>query len=344
MVADLLQIALEFLAEYGLAAVFVLLVLDGAMLMPVLPGEAVMIMAVNQYAQDLGDLAMLVGLATVAAVVGALILYGIARMGGRPLIERHPRLFMMDRRRREKMEETFQKPVGQSLVCFLRVIPLTRIIVNIPAGLARMGVVRFTILSAIGMLAFHSGFMWLAFQSKQPGSAVSEQLTALQQAYATPAWEYLQANEVVAILIALGIGAYLSFRSSKRMLKYPRGAVVSILGWLTARVLLFGALFVWGLVALDPEIVYEIALAGGMDVPAIAARLALDPVRLLAYTIGASGGVGLLLMALEAWAKRRRDAANQRAEAEQEAPEEETIEEPEIQELEPDLEFEESSS
>lgn len=309
MAVDLLPIVLDLLSRYGLVAVFVLLVLDGAMLMPVLPGEAVMIMAVTQYVQDLTDLGFMIALTTVAAVVGSLLLYTISRVGGRPLIERHPRLFMMDKRRRESLEETFQKPLGQSLVLFLRVIPLTRIVVNIPAGLARMGVARFTVLSAIGMLVFHSGFLWLAFEFQQPGSAVAQQATALQDAYATPAWQYLQANEAVGILGGIALGSWFSFRSSRRMIKYPEGSVVSILGWLSVRVLLLGTLAVAAGLWYDPELVYELGLMGGLDIQHIARTVGYDPQRLLAYALGATALVGLGLRILEGWAKHKREIA-----------------------------------
>lgn len=307
MAVDLLPILLEFFAEYGLYAMFILLVLDGAMLMPVLPGEAVMIMAVSQYGHSMADLVLLIGIATAAAIVGSLLLYGISRVGGRPLIERHPRLFMMDKRRRESLEETFQKPLGQTLVLFLRIIPLTRIIVNIPAGLAKMGVVRFTILSSIGMLAFHSGFMWLAYQGQQSGSVVSQQIDSFQEAYAVPAWQYLQANEVVAVLGALALGAWISFRSSRRMLKYPDGAILSILGWLSVRLLVLGSLAIAGLLWYDPTLLYELALAGGTNIPQVAGQFGLDPIRMLAYFATLAWSVGVILWALEAAAKRKRD-------------------------------------
>lgn len=309
MAVDLMGIALEFLADYGLIAVFVLLVLDGAMLMPVLPGEAVMIMAVTQYAQELSDLGVLIAIATAAAVVGSLILYGIARIGGRPLIESHPRLFMMDKQRRESLEETFEKPLGQSLVMFLRVIPFTRIVINIPAGLAKMGLGRFIVLSSVGMLIFHAGFMWLAFEYQQPGSAVAEQATALQEAYATPAWQFLQTHEIVGILGAIAVGSYFSFKSSRRMLKYPEGAVTSILGWLSVRVLIFGAAAGGMLLYIEPQLIYDVALAGGLDIPQAAQRLEVDPVRGLGYTLGVFGLLGIFLRLLEGRARRARDRA-----------------------------------
>src|SRR5687767_10026114 len=104
MAVDLVELALDFVGTYGLLAIFILLVLDGAMLLPVVPGELIMILAVARFAHDIPSLAVVVLVATVAGLTGGLLLYGIARGGGRRLIEAHPRLFMMSPQRRERME------------------------------------------------------------------------------------------------------------------------------------------------------------------------------------------------------------------------------------------------
>lgn len=305
MAIDLVPYVLEFFARYGLIAMVVLLTIDGAMLNPLIPGEAVMIMAVAQYAETTTDLVPLIGIATAAAIGGAVILYGLSRVGGRPLVDKHPRLFMMDRRKREKMEEMFERPSGESLVCLLRLIPLTRVVVSIPAGIARMKFWRFLVLTTIGMLVWHSGFMYLAFKFQQPGSELASQAAVLQEAYASPAWQYLQTNEALAVIAALLIGCWLSFKSSRRMLKYPRGTVYSLMGWLTVRVLVLGSMAVAGLLYYDPSIVYDVALAGGLDVPEIAKQAGLEPVRMLAYSALGAWSIGVLLWGLEAGARRR---------------------------------------
>src|SRR5688500_10728699 len=197
MAVDLVGIALDFMASYGLVAVFVLLVLDAAMLLPVFPGEVVLVMAVAAYATDYPSLLFLVLLTTGAGLLGSLLLYGIMRGGGRKLVDRYPRLFMMPRKRRERLERTFARPVGQSLVLFLRLLPLTRVLVNIPAGLARMRVVRFVVLSAIGLFLYHAAFLWFAYEVGRPGSALATQRQQFQEAYASPAMEFMAANAIV---------------------------------------------------------------------------------------------------------------------------------------------------
>lgn len=306
MALDLVEPLMAFLAEYGLFAIFIFLVLDGAMLMPVLPGEIVMIMAVAQYAEDLQDLAMLVALATVAAILGSLILYGISRGGGRTLIERHPKLFMMHPKRRKRLEKAFEHPVGQSLVMFLRVIPLTRVLVNIPAGLARMKVGRFIVLSSIGMLVFHAGFMWIAFQYGTAGGGITAQAASLQEAYANPAWQYMQANQLVTGLAILSLGAVLSFRASRRVFKDPEWYSRSAIGLLAERVLLLGGIAILVVLWVDPGILFELARRGNLDLQALAQRYDWEPTSFVALVAGIATALGAFLMLLSKGAKRRK--------------------------------------
>lgn len=314
MAAELVDAALAFIAAYGLVAIFVLLVLDAAMLLPVFPGEVVLVMAVAAYATDLASLALLVALATAAGLLGSLLLYGVMRGGGRRLVERYPRLFMMPRRRREKLERSFQRPVGQGLVLVLRLVPLTRVLVNIPAGLARMPLVRFTVLSGIGLLTYHAAFLWFAYEVRRPGSALASQRAQLQAAYGDPAMEFVRANAIVAGLVLLAIGAVASVRSSRAILRDPEESTGSFLGWLTQMALLWGGLALGAAAYLDPAPVVELAEVGGLDVAVLADRLGVSVVQVLAVAavLLAAGGVVLRALTSVAVAHRRAHAAERR--------------------------------
>jgi membrane protein DedA with SNARE-associated domain len=310
---DVVGIALDFIAHYGLVAMFVLLVLDAAMLLPVFPGEIVLVMAVAAYATDYPSLLFLVALTTAAGLLGSLLLYGIMRGGGRKLVERYPRLFMMPRKRREKMERLFQRPAGQSLVLFLRLIPLTRILVNIPAGLARMKIVRFIVLTAIGLFAYHAAFLWFAYEVRRPGSTLDTQRQQFQEAYASPAMEFISANAVVSGLVALAIGAVLSVRSSLAMLRDPEESTGSFLGWLTTMVLLLGGMALGFAAYFYPDLVVELARLRGLDVAELAARLGGSVQGVLYAACAVALAVGLVLRLLSSYAvSNRRDFDRER--------------------------------
>src|SRR5688500_5785321 len=315
MAVDLVGIALDFMASYGLVAVFVLLVLDAAMLLPVFPGEIVLVMAVAAYAADYPSLAFLVALTTLAGLLGSLLLYGIMRGGGRRLVERYPRLFMMPRKRRQRMESTFARPVGQSLVLFLRLIPLTRVLVNIPAGLAKMKVVRFILLTAIGLLAYHTAFLWFAYEVNRPGSTLATQRQQFQDAYASPAMEFVAANAVLSGLVALAIGSVLSVRSSLAILRDPEESTGSLIGWLTTMALLLGGLALGVAAYVDPEPVVELARLRGLDVEALAEQLdgTVTGVLYAGCAVALAIGLALRMLATYAASHRRRHDRERRA-------------------------------
>ncbi len=306
MAVDVVEIALDFIAAYGLIAMFILLVLDGALLLPVFPGEIVLIMAVAAYAHDPAGLMMLIVLTTAAGLTGSLLLYGVTRGGGRRLVERYPKFFMMPRRRRERLERLFQRPAGQSLVLFLRLVPLTRILVNIPAGLARMPLLRFTILSTIGLAAYHAGFLWLTYEANRPGSTIATQKEQLQDAYASPAWEFMQTNSIITGAAVLAVGAVLSVRASIRMYRAnPEEASGSLFGTVSVTVLFWGGIVLAVATYVDPQALFGMAALGGVDVQATAARLGLGPIEALLWLAAGSTTLGLLLARMRRSAKER---------------------------------------
>lgn len=306
MESSIVDAALHFISAYGLVAIFVLLVLDAAMLLPVFPGEAVLVMAVAAYAHDQADLVFLIVLTAAAGLAGSLVLYGICRGGGRRLVEKYPRLFMMPRRRRERLERMFARPTGQSLVLFLRLVPLTRVLVNIPAGLARMPIVRFVVLSSLGLLAYHAAFLWFAFEVRRPGSSLGTQKEQLQAAYADPAMDFVAANLALSALVLLAVGAVVSVRASRAMLRDPEESTGSLVGWLATMVLLWGGLALGITAYLDPRSMVTLAQAGGLDLAAAADKVGASVTELLSWTAALMVVVGAFLRGLSRQASGRR--------------------------------------
>jgi membrane protein DedA with SNARE-associated domain len=303
---DVVGTALHFIADYGLIAIFVLLVLDAAMLLPVFPGEVVLVMAVAAYATDYASLAFLVALTTAAGLLGSLLLYGIMRGGGRKLVERYPRLFMMPRKRREKMERSFQRPLGQTLVLVLRLVPLTRVLVNIPAGLARMKVVRFVLLTTIGLLLYHTAFLWFTYEVNRPGSTLATQRQQFSDAYGSPAMEFVAANAIASALVVLAIGCIVSVRASRAILRDPEEAGGSFFGWLTTMVLLWGGMAIGVTAYIDPATLVDLAAVRGVDVPALARLVGVTIAQFLLLVAGVMLGIGAILRGLATYAASHR--------------------------------------
>lgn len=91
----------------------------------------------------------------VLSVAGEFITYWIARLGGRPLVERLVARgwLRVDSKRSQYTEELFER-WGLRLVVFGRIIPGVRTLVSIPAGLTRMDFGLFA------GAAFSGAYLW----------------------------------------------------------------------------------------------------------------------------------------------------------------------------------------
>jgi membrane protein DedA with SNARE-associated domain len=87
--------------------------------------------------------------ASLGSLAGTSFTYWMVRTGGRPLVERTARRLRIDTRYIHFVEEQFRRR-GPSLVLFGRLVPGIRILIAVPAGLARMPFFQFLIFSFIG--------------------------------------------------------------------------------------------------------------------------------------------------------------------------------------------------
>ena len=87
--------------------------------------------------------------AALGSVLGASIAYWVARLGGRPLVDKMARLVRIDPGHITRAEEQFHR-WGTGLVLVGRVMPGIRTLVSIPAGLARMPFLTFFSATFVG--------------------------------------------------------------------------------------------------------------------------------------------------------------------------------------------------
>lgn len=93
---------------------------------------------------------LLAGLyAGLGSTIGASIPYWIARVGGRPLIERFAKFFHIHLRYIEKVEDQCRK-WGSGIVLVGRFLPGVRVLVSIPAGLVRIPFPKFFLATFAG--------------------------------------------------------------------------------------------------------------------------------------------------------------------------------------------------
>jgi len=185
------QAAVHFLHSYGYLALFVLLALETSMILHFIPSEVIVTVAAATLATDTTQLVLVIAVSTLGATAGSLMLYAFARYGGRRFLDRHPRFFGLNAKRRARLESWFQRPAGESLVFFLRLVPFLRAAVSIPAGLAEMSAYKFTLYSAAGSLIFNAALAYSTYAARTNPDVMAEIHVAI--AYATSRWPFFLA-------------------------------------------------------------------------------------------------------------------------------------------------------
>ncbi len=92
----------------------------------------------------------------IGSTIGSALLYAIGYYGGRPVIEKYGRYFLVNPRDLDAAERFFQK-YGQLANLIGRVLPIVRTFISFPAGIARVKIVPFLTLSFLG------SFIWSIF-------------------------------------------------------------------------------------------------------------------------------------------------------------------------------------
>jgi membrane protein DedA with SNARE-associated domain len=127
-------------------------------LFPPIPSELILPLAGFYVGQ--GELAFLLAVlaATIGSVAGALILYAIARFGGRRVVLRFGRLLRVKERELDKADDWFDRH-GAWVVLGGRLVPGARSLVSIPAGLSEMPIVKFTALTMLGSTVWNAALI-----------------------------------------------------------------------------------------------------------------------------------------------------------------------------------------
>lgn len=152
MLSDLAGWARDLVVVAGYVGLFAAMVVENVF--PPIPSEVVLPLAGFETARgELSFIGVLIA-ATLGSLVGALILYAIGRYGGRPAVERWGRVLRVTEREIALAEGWFNR-WGTWVVLFARVVPLARSVVSIPAGMSRMPMGRFVVLTTLGSLVWN---------------------------------------------------------------------------------------------------------------------------------------------------------------------------------------------
>ena len=149
-------------------------------LFPPIPSEVILPLA--GFAASRGDIDLVAAIVftTLGSLIGALALYGIGAWLGRDRMRKIARhLPLVDVDDVDKTEAWFQKH-GSKAVFFGRMIPLFRSFISIPAGIERMALWKFALLTTAGSLIWNTLFILAGFWLGEQWHVVEQYADILQ--------------------------------------------------------------------------------------------------------------------------------------------------------------------
>ena len=204
---------LQFIEEWGDAAIFVVYLLEEAGLPLPLPGDLVLIWAGFRIAQGQSHLLVVLLLVELAILIGASTLFWLSTKGGRPLIVRYGRFLHINDAKLLRAEELLHRNATRAI--FLgRVVPGFRIVTPIAAGVFRVPYLTFVPALLAGGLV--DNLLWIGV-----GYFFGPSVIALLQG----PWLTVHLILSVAMLAALGL---LTWRVHRRVLPGRRAAALAI--------------------------------------------------------------------------------------------------------------------
>ena len=162
MIASVTGSITSAIGDHGIYAVFLLMALDavfpafselvmlyaGALASGAIEGASVTLFGHTISSPGWAFVAMALS-GTIGYTVGAVVGWAIGIYGGRPLLERHGRWFHLGPERMERAERWFER-WGDWAVFLGRLTPVVRSFCSIPAGVFRMPLGRYTLLTLAG--------------------------------------------------------------------------------------------------------------------------------------------------------------------------------------------------
>ena len=160
MLSDIAAWVQDVIERLGAVGVALLVILENVF--PPIPSEIVLPFAGFVAQRGDGSVIVMIFAATIGAVVGALILYGIAALIGperlSAFIARFGRWFGVKPSDLQRAEQWFDRH-AVAAVLLGRCVPLIRSVVSVPAGFRRMRIAPFLLYTAIGSIVWNTALI-----------------------------------------------------------------------------------------------------------------------------------------------------------------------------------------
>ena len=158
----------NLISSYGVLAVFILMTLESA-LIPI-PSEITMPFAGFLAGRGILDFWLVVFIGAFGNLTGSLLAYWLGFAKGeewvRFAIRKWGKWFLLREEEFDRSKVWFKK-YGQGITFASRLLPIVRTFISLPAGIARMNLTYFSILTFVGSFIWSAFLAWLGLKLGQ---------------------------------------------------------------------------------------------------------------------------------------------------------------------------------
>ncbi|EAV9889185.1 TPA: DedA family protein [Listeria monocytogenes] len=198
----------SIMADFGYIGIFVLIMVEN--LFPPIPSEIILTFDGFMTTVTSLNVVMVIIVATLGSVVGAILLYKVASYFGKErltkIVLKYGRILRLKESDIERAENFFLK-YGSWAVFLCRMIPLIRSLISIPAGMTKMKMSKFLILTTAGSLLWNTVLIGLGAML---GESWSE-IVVFMDSFSTIIYS------IIAILVVVGLGFFFRARFKKTL-------------------------------------------------------------------------------------------------------------------------------
>ncbi|EAF1657858.1 DedA family protein [Listeria monocytogenes] len=198
----------SIMADFGYIGIFVLIMVEN--LFPPIPSEIILTFGGFMTTVTSLNVVMVIIVATLGSVVGAILLYKVASYFGKErltkIVLKYGRILRLKESDIERAENFFLK-YGSWAVFLCRMIPLIRSLISIPAGMTKMKMSKFLILTTAGSLLWNTVLIGLGAML---GESWSE-IVIFMDSFSTIIYS------IIAILVVVGLGFFFRARFKKTL-------------------------------------------------------------------------------------------------------------------------------
>lgn len=198
----------SIMADFGYIGIFLLIMIEN--LFPPIPSEIILTFGGFMTTVSSLNVVMVIIVATLGSFVGAILLYKVASYFGKErlthIVLKYGRVLRLKESDIERAESFFLK-YGSWAVFLCRMIPLIRSLISIPAGMTKMKMSRFLILTTAGSLLWNTVLIGL-------GALLGEswgEIVVFMDSFSTVIYS------IIAVITLLGLGFFFRARFKKTL-------------------------------------------------------------------------------------------------------------------------------